>query len=271
MLEQDALTKKIELSSGTHTYCDVGKGDRTLLLLHGFAFRQGMYPLMGILKADCRVVVPDLPFSTILAFYARHTLESYVGFLLELVQAMGLKNVSIFGNSVGGTLALMCGVKRPERFERLIVRCPLWSRKQLPNYLQVKALVNLHTFLSGNRLYARGAASLSYNISTRISPVARQTNASSIPYQDGQVDPVVLSRFLGHLVQVEIEKALRFIPNKTLIIWGALDSFITSEWGRALNRILPDSRYVEMEEEYHNIATSNSKALAKQIFSFAIQ
>ena len=261
-------SKKIGLSSGFHTYCDIGHAERTILLLHGFAFRPGMYPLMNALKTDFRVIVPDLPFSTDLDYSAPHTLDGYVDFLLEFVQALGLAKISTFGNSVGGTLALLCGYRNPGLFDRLIVRCPLWSRKQLPEYLQNEPLLKMHHTLSGNDLYARSALKLFYYFSTRMSPVAGKSIGKSIPFEDGQIDPVVMSRFLGRLVQVEFEEKLRSIQNKTLILWGTMDSFVESKWGIYLDELLIHSQYVEMTGEYHNISTSNPEKLAGQILKF---
>ena len=268
-------TGQIELSSGLHTYCDLGNGDRTMLLLHGFAFRQGMYPLAEALLPDFRVVIPDLPFSTNHNFLRAHNLENYAEFLREFVQKLKLENVSIFGNSVGGTLGLMCCIKKPEQFDRLIIRCPLWSQEQLPDYLQIKSLLALHKLLTRNRFYALNALRLFYRISARMSPMekkpGRENNQSPLPYTDDQIDPVVLSKFLGNLVQVKIEDAqLNSIPNETLVLWGELDTFISSEWGANLNQILPNSRFVSAVGEYHNIATVDTKVLTNMISEFVI-
>jgi pimeloyl-ACP methyl ester carboxylesterase len=266
-------TSQIELSSGVHTYCNLGNADRTMLLLHGFAFRQGMYSLAEALLPDFRVVIPDLPFSTKHEFQCAHNLEKYTDFLLEFVQKLRLEDVSIFGNSVGGTLGLMCCVSKPEQFDKLIVRCPLWSQEQLPDYLQIKSLLALHNFLSGNRFYARNALRLFYRISARMSPVEekpdRENEQSPLPYREGQINPVVLSKFLGDLVQVKIEDAqLNLILNETLVLWGELDTFITSEWGATLNQILSNSHFVSAVDEYHNIATVDTKAMINMISEF---
>ena len=92
-----------------------------------------------------------------------------------------------------------------------------------------------------------------------------------IPYSDGQIKPVVLSRFLGYLIQIEIENRLGTIPNETLILWGALDSFVQSEWGNYLNQILRDSKYLKIPGEYHNIATSDPVNLSKHILKVTTQ
>ena len=93
---------------------------------------------------------------------------------------------------------------------------------------------------------------------------------SSIPYREDQIDPVVLSRFLGHLVQVEIKDRLASVANETLVLWGERDTFIPSEWGTKLDWLLPNSQYMEMPGEYHNIATVHPKTLAKVISEFVI-
>ena len=62
MKKADHKTQLIELDSGVTSYCEAGKSDQTLLLLHRFSFRQGMYPLMDSLKSNFHVVIPDLPF-----------------------------------------------------------------------------------------------------------------------------------------------------------------------------------------------------------------
>jgi pimeloyl-ACP methyl ester carboxylesterase len=273
---KDYPTSQIELNSGVHTYCDIGTADRTMLLLHGFALQQGMYPVAKALLPDFRVVIPDLPFATKQDFHSTHSLENYTVSLLEFVKSLELKNVSIFGNSVGGTLGLMCCIEQPQQFYRLVVRCPLWSRKQLPTYMQYKPLIRLHGYLSRNRFIALKLLKIFYSMSARMSPMdgtkaitnAANRTRSHIPYKENQIYPVVLSSFLGHLVQVELESQLSAISNKTLILWGELDRFIQSSWGNYLNQHLPESQFMEMVGEYHNIATSRPRVLAKIISEF---
>ena len=160
-------TRRIKTKTGIHTYCDIGNAERTFLLLHGFSFRQGLYPLAEILKSDFRVVIPDLPFSTKSNFIHEHTLDHYVDFLLAFIQELGLQEVSIFGNSVGGTLGLMCCMVDSGQLHKLVVRCPLWSYKQLPGYLQTMPLIKLHGSLSNLTSYARMILRISSNAQSR--------------------------------------------------------------------------------------------------------
>lgn len=104
-----------------------------------------------------------------------------------------------------------------------------------------------------------------------MSPVNGSSGQNTPPHKNGQADPVVLSRFLGHLTQVEYESQLHDILNRTLIIWGALDSFISSEWGKYLDQILPASKFLEMAGEYHNITTTDPTTLSETISKFVIK
>jgi len=261
-----------------HTYCDSGDSNHTLLLLHGFSFRQGLYPLFKALEPDFRVVVPDLPFSTRNDFKPGHSLQNYADYLLAFIEALELENVSVFGNSVGGTLGLMICLKDPEKFEKLIVRCPVWSGTQLPYYIRVKPLIWLHEALSSNDVYALKILSAFYSISAKMFPRGDQATSPAILKQPGvnlpctwdQCDPIVLSKFLGHLIKVEIERQLSLIQNKTLILWGQSDKFIRSTRGVRLNELLPDSQYLEMQGEYHNIATSDPVVLTKVLLEFVL-
>lgn len=271
----DIQTHQIKLRSGVHTYCDVGDSKHTILLLHGFSFRQGLYPLVAALKPIFRVVVPDLPFSTRNHFRLDHTLENYTETLLEFVQKLGLEEISIFGNSVGGTLGMMCCMRNPQQFEWLLVRSPLWSRAQLPAYLRIRPLIKFFSHLSKNRSIALKIIDIFYRTSTRMSPVqdvAMAKRADRVRnmghYGEDYINPIVLTRFMGHLVQVEIGDQLHTLQNTTLILWGERDNFVTSKWGAKLDQILPDSQFLVMPGEYHNIVTSDTATLAEVIEGF---
>ncbi len=261
-------TQKISLRTGECTYCELGSGKKTLLLLHGFSFRPGLYPLADALKEHFRIVMPDLPFTSKQNRFQTHSLPAYVDFLLEFVDTLDLENVSIFGNSLGGTLALMCDIAAPNRFDGLVLRSPLWSAAQLPWYLRIKPLITAHVYLSMNRFYALKVLKLFYRISARVSPVNGAEPENIIPYDPEQISPKVLSQFLGRLIQVEMKEELAKVTAKTLVIWGEQDTFIPAVWGACLQGLLPNARFREMAGEYHNIATVDVEKLAEEIVDF---
>ena len=128
-------------------------------------------------------------------------------------------------------------------------------------------LIKLHGSLSNLTSYARMILRIFYSMSARMSPVISE-RGDPTPFWENQSEAVVLSKFLGHLVGVEIESQLRSVENKTLILWGERDKFIRPEWGNRLNHLLPDSMFVNMPGEYHNIATTDTEILAETIAGF---
>ena len=78
-------TKNISLSSGKHTYLDLGEGGETLVMIHGLSFKQGLYPLINKLRSHFRIIVPDLPFLERHGFPFDHTVENYIRCIIELI------------------------------------------------------------------------------------------------------------------------------------------------------------------------------------------
>jgi pimeloyl-ACP methyl ester carboxylesterase len=267
----DIPTRQIDLPQGSLTYGEVGDSDQILLMLHGFTFRQGLHTFMVKLGSYFKVIAPDLPFSNQIIYPHEHTLDNYADSIMELIDALGLGKVSIFGNSVGGTLGLLCCLRAPQRINKLAIRCSLWSKAQLPFYLRIKPMVDLHNHLSGISAYNTWALDLFYNLSAKMSAMDNQIEVFSMkPYIPGQIKPEILSRFLGHLVRVEIGGNLHRIRNETLIFWGGSDRFISSVWGSRLSSILPNSRGLVMDSEYHNIVTADPDKLVETIHLFIV-
>jgi len=267
-------TRSIDLPSGPLTYCDIGDSGTNIILLHGLSFRPGLYPLIEHLLPHFRVIALDLPFhSPDHAAAQKNNIYSYVNLVLEFVTAMQLRNPAIFGNSLGGTLGLMCALEDPTAFSKLVLRAPLWTPAQLPAYLRLIPLIAVHLWLSRFDPYANFAMDTIYLLSKKMSPQAGEATPS-IPIRDlftqFQVNPTVLSAFLGHLVQVDLSDQLSRIPNPTLILWGKEDALTPSIWGARLTRCLPEARFMEVAAEYHNIATTDPHTLAHQIAAFVL-
>ena len=269
-------TKTIQLRSGTHTYCDYGEGEKPIVLVHGLSFQQGLYPLMTCLAPDFRVIALDLPLSDRAGFKRSPTLEAYANLILDFATALALDSPGFFGNSLGGTLGLICALKDPDSFSKLVIRAPLWTRKQLPGYLRIPGLVPVHTILSKCNIYARNILALIYKRSVRMSPTSGNGDQGD-PSEDHlalfdsyQINPVLLSSFLGHLLQVKLEGQVSKISTPTLVLWGAQDSLTPSTWGKHLALHLPEGQFMASLSEYHNLATIDHQALASVIRDFLL-
>jgi haloalkane dehalogenase len=107
-------------------YVDEGSGGRTWLCLHGEPTWSYLYRRMmpTLLKDGGRVVAPDfIGFgrSDKPADEAIYTFDLHRAFLLDVIERLDLKNITLVVQDWGGLLGLTLPMEMPERFERLLV------------------------------------------------------------------------------------------------------------------------------------------------------
>ncbi|MEU6135491.1 alpha/beta hydrolase [Nocardioides sp. NPDC047086] len=99
----------------------------TVLLLHGSGPGATAWatwrPTIPALASNLRVVAPDIPGfgHTQRPADGVYTPSLWVDHLLALLDALGLDQVSVVGNSFGGALALRLAVEHPDRVDRLVL------------------------------------------------------------------------------------------------------------------------------------------------------
>src|SRR3989442_8656374 len=95
-----------------------------ILLLHGWpTWAEVWVPVAWVLGARHPWIAPDLPCqgrSSSLPGKAR-TLTAYRKAIAAFIDALGLPRFAVVGNSMGGTLAIMAALDRPERVAKIVV------------------------------------------------------------------------------------------------------------------------------------------------------
>ena len=110
-----------------HNVRVLGSGDRTLLFAHGFGtdqsawdqvarafedeYRLVLFDNMGSGKTDPNLFSPN-------KYYG---LQAYSDDLIDIVETLDLKDVTLIGHSVSGMVGLLSVLKAPERFRKLIM------------------------------------------------------------------------------------------------------------------------------------------------------
>lgn len=163
-------------------YVDEGKGDRTFLCLHGeptwaYLYRRMIPPFLA---AGARVVAPDFigfgrsdkPEQE--AFY---TFDMHRAFLLEFIERLDLKRITLVVQDWGGLLGLTLPMDMPERFERLLVMNTAIGTGDAPlpeGFIAWRAYVNKTPDLPCGKLLQRTCPHLS----------AAEAAAYDAPYPD---------------------------------------------------------------------------------------
>ncbi|HAQ56557.1 MAG TPA: alpha/beta hydrolase [Acholeplasmatales bacterium] len=118
------MKKQISLKNGeSYSYLETGTGPKTLVLIHGNLSSSVYYtPLMERLPADLRVLAPDLRgFGDSSYVHRTGSLLELAGDIKLFLDALGVKQASILGWSLGGGVAMEFAAAYPEMTEKLIL------------------------------------------------------------------------------------------------------------------------------------------------------
>jgi 4,5:9,10-diseco-3-hydroxy-5,9,17-trioxoandrosta-1(10),2-diene-4-oate hydrolase len=129
-------------------YHDQGTGE-VVIFLHGagggasgYSNFKGNYPVFA--QAGYRTIVPDM-----LGFglsskpdIPMYDLDFFVAGVKGLVDVLGLKNITLLGNSLGGAVALGYALAYPQDVSRLILMAP-GGVEDLQTYLDMPGIANM--------------------------------------------------------------------------------------------------------------------------------
>lgn len=140
-------------------YADIGQGQRihyhdqgqgqAVIFLHGagggasgYSNFKGNYPVFA--EAGYRAIVPDLLGYGLSSKpdLPHYDLDFFVAGLKGLVDALGLTNVTLLGNSLGGAVALGYALKHPDDVKSLILMAP-GGVEEFDTYMAMPGIANM--------------------------------------------------------------------------------------------------------------------------------
>jgi pimeloyl-ACP methyl ester carboxylesterase len=108
------------IKEGKFTYIETGKGEDTLLLLHGlFGALSNFEGIIRHFGTHYNVVVPILPIFELPI--RKVSVSGLVDYVSEFVEYKGYRKVHVLGNSLGGHIALLYALEHPERISSVIL------------------------------------------------------------------------------------------------------------------------------------------------------
>ncbi|MVN22965.1 alpha/beta fold hydrolase [Mucilaginibacter arboris] len=139
----------------------IGKGSKTLLFAHGFGCDQNVWQfVLGAFTDEYRIVLFDYTGSGNSeksrydsAKYA--SIDGYVQDVLDICEALELKETIFIGHSVSSMVGLLAAIKNPEYFEKLIFIGPSPRYLNAENYeggFEKEDLDSLFEFMDSNYL-----------------------------------------------------------------------------------------------------------------------
>lgn len=248
------------LSAGEVHYRDTGSGS-PLVFVHGFGANgllwDGVVAELGRQASDVRCIVPDWPMGSAPAAMRADADVSPTGMaalIAELIEQLGLDEVTIIGNDSGGAVSQILVTEHPARISRLVLtNCDCFEKFPPGHFKLLAKLAGLPgagvVLANSMRLRAMRRSPLSYGALTSEPIDDSILRAWTEPQiRDAGVRRDGIRFFTGArpaLTMAAAEK-LKALEIPALLAWGTDDRFFTLEDAKRLEATIPDCRLVEI-------------------------
>jgi pimeloyl-ACP methyl ester carboxylesterase len=259
--------KEVVLPDGTHVvYLEGGHGE-PLVLLHGFGTDKDNFTRVArYLTPHYRVIAPDLigfGESTHLQD-ADYRYAAQAERVHAFVQALGLKQIDLGGNSMGGALALSYAAQHPQEVRSLWLIDTAGVAGAPPSELA--------------RIIASGGRNPLMVTKESDFPALVKFTMADPPYLPGMVmDTLARERIANQALERKVfaqiatdsvNDAVKGLPTPTLIVWGAEDRALSVGTVPVLQALLPHSQAVVMPGVGHAPMIERPKQAAQDYLQF---
>lgn len=200
----------------------------------------------------------------------RHgSLDGYALDLIELLDALALRDVVYVGHSIGGMLGLLASLERPDLFARLalIGSSPRFIDDP-PDYaggFAAHEIEDILDLMERDRLgFARTMAPLA------MGPQSPAALVDDFGQGLQRMDPLVARRFGRLVFGLDRRAALPRVDRPTLVLQCLHDSIAPSDVGRYLHSRIPGSRLVELDASGHCPHLSHPQATIDALAGFIV-
>lgn len=251
------------MASGVKTFfIEAGKGP-PVILLHGLgATNASFLPTFMELARDHHVIAPDLPgHGDSGKPVRRYHAGFFARWLEEFVTELGLEQVTLIGNSMGGRVALEFGLRHPERVSGLVLVCPamafLKGRELVPVVRYLRAELGLIPVTPSKRRVIQGIKTM-FAKPERL-PDGWYDSAAS-EFQRVFSGPKGRIAFFSAAREIYLDpphgekglwERLGTLAPPTLFIWGAKDRLVPVRFAPHVGRVAPRARSLVLEDCGH--------------------
>jgi sigma-B regulation protein RsbQ len=233
-----------------------GKGSQTMLFAHGFGCDQNMWRFVApAFEADYRIVLFDYVGagkSDLAAYkFERYgDLQGYVRDVLEICDALELKDAIFVGHSVSSMIGVLAAIERPKLFDKLVlvVPSPCYINHP-PDYVGGFERADIEGLLDMMDKNYLGWASFLAPVVMKNADhpeLGRELEASFC-----STDPKIARRFAEATFYSDNRTDLPNVKTPALIIQTTDDAIAPLTVGEFMQREMPDSVLRQLEASGH--------------------
>lgn len=216
----------IDINGIAVNYFDMGSGDETVLMLHGWASSIELFRVSAeAVSAKYRVVAPDMPGAGLTPEPpAVWTVDDYADFITAFAEKTGIKKVILLGHSFGG---------------RVIIK--LANRQNLPFEITKIILVDsagIRPVKSAERKAFEAVGKFGKKLLPKKAVEKVQWMFGSEDYVNASP---LMKEILVDVVNEDLTDLLPGIKQSTLLIWGDADTATPISDAKKMEELIPDS------------------------------
>jgi pimeloyl-ACP methyl ester carboxylesterase len=275
--------EEIKLHGHRVSFQAAGSGDQVVVLLHGItSTAEAWREVMPRLAERYTVIAPDLiGHGRSAKPRGDYSLGAYAAGVRDLIAVLGFERGTVVGHSFGGGIAMQFAYLFPEYVDRMALIAsgglgrevhPLLRAATLPGSDWVLPLIAREWPVRAGEAVRSAAARIGIEAGPDLAEFARGY-ASLV--EEGASDAFIhtMRSVIDHEGQRVSALDRLYLADQlpTVFIWGTNDPVIPVEHGRNAHRVVPNSRYVELEDSGHWPMLDAPNKIVDELTSFIDQ
>ncbi len=248
-------------------YFDSEKGDKTLLLLHGYLESIESWEfILPLLTKYYRVIALDIPGHGISEVKGEiHTTEFIADTIKALLDKINVSKISVMGHSMGGYFAIALKRKYPEIVEKLILHHSTPDGDTPERGENRKR--EIEVIRSG-----RKELLATINPGKSIAKKNRKVMSETIREMSEQVmmteDEGIIALLNGMMERGDGNEVISAMKSDVMLIFGRDDEFMPEEYSLSISEKHAKARTVWMEDSGHSSHYEEPEKLVAHIVNF---
>lgn len=238
-------------------YADFGKGEKVLLLLHGYLESMEVWEnFASELSREYRILTLDLPGHGFSGYSIPSdgdaagaiTMESMAATVLGVMDRAGIDRCTVIGHSMGGYVALAMAAAAPERLDALVLFHSS-PNADSPEKAEFR-LREIHVIEAGKKEMLAHV-----NPGRGFSPDNLRRCANAIDELSEQImltdDDAIIATLKGMGKRKDQNQMMNALAIPQLMIFGHHDSYITAESAQIMIEAHPTAKVAWLERSGH--------------------
>lgn len=253
-----------------HNVTIKGKGEKTIIFIHGFASSQKAWQwITPAFEKSHTLILLDLVGSgesDLESYNNQHydSLERHMVDVIELIEGLEFKEVSIIGHSVGAMIGLLVAKERPDLVNQIVLigASPRYLN-DLPDYYGGFNQEDVEQILEMMELNYVGWAS--YLSSVAVSPSEHEKSTKYVEDAFLSSNHKITYEFLQMTLLGDYRDVLREIKTDTVILQCSEDSFVPVEVAKYMAGEIKNSSLYILSSKGHYPQLSNPEETIEAI------